>query len=59
MAYVNINIYVVLKIMPKKGIKSKYDIIQIILKYCESEMYRIVLLPSCKHTYDQSDLIKK
>ena len=58
-AYVNINIYVVLKIiLEKKGNKSEYDIIQIIFKCCESEMYLIVLLPNYKRTYDHIDLIK-
>ena len=37
------NIYVVLIIMIKKVNKSEYDIIQIIFKWCESEMYLIVL----------------
>ena len=43
----------------QKKIKSKYDIIQIIFKCCESEMYLIVLLPNYKHTYEQIDLIEK
>ena len=58
-AYVNINIYVVLKIMQKKGIKSEYDIIQIIFKCCESEMYLIVQLPNYRRTYDHIDMIEK
>ena len=45
--------------LKKKEIKPKYDIIQIIFKFCESEMYLIVLLPNYKCTYDQIDLIKK
>ena len=45
--------------MMKKEMKSKYDIKQIIFKYCESEMYLIVLLPNYKRTYDQIDLIEK
>ena len=49
-AYVNINIYVVLKIMQKKENKSEYHIIQIIFKCCESEMYLIVILPNYKRT---------
>ena len=53
----NINIYVVFKIMLKKGIKLEHNIIQIIFKCCESEMYLIVLLPNYKQTYDQIDLI--
>ena len=43
----------------KKKKKSEYDIIQIIFKCCESEIYLIVLLPNYKRTYDQIDLIKK
>ena len=58
-AYVNINIYVVLIIMLKKGNKLEYDIIQIMFKFCESEMYLIVLLPKYKRTYDQINLIEK
>ena len=45
--------------MQKKENNSEYDIIQIIFKWCESEMYIIVLLPNYKHTYNQIDLIKK
>ena len=45
--------------MLKKRNKSEYDIIEIIFKCCESEMYIIVLLPNYKRTYDQIDLIKK
>ena len=45
--------------MLKKGNKSEYDIIQIIFRCCESEMYLIVLLPKYKRSYDQIDLIKK
>ena len=39
--------------------KLEYEIIQIILKFCESEMYLIVLLPNYKRTYNQIDLIEK
>ena len=39
--------------MQKKQKNSEYDIIQIIFKCCESEMYIIVLLPNYKRTYDQ------
>ena len=45
--------------MQKKGNKSKYDIIHIIFKCCESEMYLIVLLPNYKRTYDQINLVEK
>ena len=45
--------------MQKKENKPEYDIIQIISKCCESEMYIILLLPNYKRTYDQIDLIKK
>ena len=45
--------------MLKKVNKSEYDIIQIIFKCCESEIYFIVMLPNYKRTYDQIDLIKK
>ena len=45
--------------MQKKGIKSEYDIIQIIFKCHESEMYLIVLLPNYKRRYDQIDMIEK
>ena len=58
-AFLNIDIYVVLKITQKKEIKSEYDIIQIIIKCCESDMYLIVQFPNYKCTYDQIDLIKK
>ena len=44
--------------LEKKGNKPEYDIIQIIFKCCESEMYLIVLLPNYKHTYDQIDPIE-
>ena len=43
----------------KKEIKSEHDIIQIIFKCRESEMYVIVLLPHYKRMYNQIDLIKK
>ena len=39
--------------------KTEYDIIQIIFKYCELEMYLIVLLPNYKRTYYHIDLIEK
>ena len=42
----------------KKANNSEYDIIQRIFKWCESEMYLIVLLRNYKHTYDLIDLIK-
>ena len=45
--------------MLKKLNKSEYDIIKIIFKCGESEMYIIVLLHNCKRTYDQIDLIEK
>ena len=45
--------------MLKKVDKSEYDIIQIILKCCESEMYIIVQLPNYKRTYNQINLIEK
>ena len=45
--------------MLKKGNNSEYDIIQIIFKCCESEMYLIVLLPNYKRMYDQINLIEK
>ena len=45
--------------MQKKEIKPKYDIIQIIFKCCESEMYLIVMLPDYKRTYDQIDQTEK
>ena len=43
----------------KKRNNLEYDIIQIIFKCCESEMYLIVLLPHYKRTYDQIDQIEK
>ena len=56
----NINIYVVLEIiLEKKGNKSEYNIIQIIFKCCESNMYLILLLPNIKRTYDQIDQINQ
>ena len=45
--------------MLKNKKKPEYDIIQIIFKCCESEMYLIVQLTNYKRTYDQIDLIKK
>ena len=42
-----------------KNFKSKYDVKQIIFKFCESEMYIIVLLPHYKRTYNNIDLIEK
>ena len=45
--------------MLKKGNMSKYDIIQIISKFCVSQMYLIVLLPNIKRTYNQIDLVEK
>ena len=38
---------------------SKYGILQIIFKLCVSQMYRILLLPNIKHTYDHIDMIEK
>ena len=35
----------------------KYDIIQIIFKFCVSQMYLIVLLYKIKRTYDQINMI--
>ena len=43
----------------KKGNIFKYDIIQIIFKYCVSQIYLIVLLPNIKRMYDQINLIEK
>ena len=45
--------------MLKRGNRLEYDIIQIIFKLCESNMYLIVLLPNMKRTYDQIDPIEK
>ena len=45
--------------MPEKGNKSEYNIIKIIFKCCESDIYIIVLLPNYKRTYNQIDLIEK
>ena len=45
--------------MQKKGNKMEYDIMQIIFKCCESNMYLIVLLPNIKRTYNQIYLIEK
>ena len=45
--------------MQKKGNKPEYDIIQIIFKCCESNMYLIVLLPNIKRTYNQINMIEK
>ena len=45
--------------MQKKEIRPEYDIIKIILKRCESDMYPILLLPNYKRTYDQIDQIEK
>ena len=45
--------------MLKKRNKSKYDIIQIIFKCCELDMYLIVILPNYKQTYDQIYQIEK
>ena len=45
--------------MQKKEIKLEYNIIQIILKCCESEMYLIVQLTNYKRTYNQIDMIEK
>ena len=44
--------------LEKKGNKLEYDIIHIIFKCYESNMYLIVLLPNYKCTYDQIDLIQ-
>ena len=41
----------------KKGNMSKYDIIQIIFKYCVSQMCLILLLPNFKRMYNQIDQI--
>ena len=38
---------------------SKYDIIQILLKYCVSQMYIIVVLHNIKRTYDEINQIEK
>ena len=43
----------------KQENNSECDIIQIIFKWCESEMYLIVLLPNHEHTYDHIDHIEK
>ena len=43
----------------QKKIKLEYDIIKIIFKCCESDMYPIVQLPNYKRTHDQIDLIEK
>ena len=43
----------------KKENKLEYNILQIIFKCCESDMYLILLLPNYKRTYDQIDLAKK
>ena len=45
--------------MLKKVNKLEYDIIQIIFKWCESEMCPIVLLPNYKRTYGKIGMIKK
>ena len=45
--------------LEKKGNNSEYDIINIIFKCCESEMYLIVLLPNYKCTYNHIDQIEK
>ena len=37
----------------------KYDMIQIIFKFCVSQMYLIVLLPNIKRMHNQIDLIEK
>ena len=37
----------------------KYDIIQIVLKFCGSKVYFIVLIPNIKRMYDQIDQIEK
>ena len=42
----------------KKGNTSKYNIIQIIFKFCVPQMYFIVLLPNIKRMYDQIDMIE-
>ena len=43
----------------KKVNMSKYDIIQIIFKFCVSQMYLIVILPNIKRMYDQIGLVEK
>ena len=48
-----------MEIIPKKGDISKYDMIQIILKCCVSQMYLIVMSPNIKHMHDQIDHIEK
>ena len=45
--------------MQKKGNKSKYNIMQIIFKCCEPEMYLTVVLTNYKRTYNQINLIEK
>ena len=45
--------------MQKKEIKLEYDIIQIIFKCCESDMYLIVLLPNYKRMYNQINLVEE
>ena len=45
--------------LKKKGDHLEYDIIQIILKCCESDMYLILLLPNYKRTYDQINQSEK
>ena len=37
----------------------KYDIIQIVFKFCVSQMYLIVLLTNIKRTYNQINQIEK
>ena len=44
--------------MLEKGNMPKYDIRQIILKLCVSQMNLIVLLRSIKRTYNNIDLIE-
>ena len=43
----------------KKEIMLQYDIIQVISKFCVSQMYLIVLLSNLKRTYDHINLIGK
>ena len=44
-----------MKTMQKKGNIPKYDMRQIIFKYCVSQMYFIVLLTNIKRTHIRLD----
>ena len=48
-----------MEIILKKSNISKYNITQIIIKYCVSQMFLIVLVSNIKRMYDKINLVEK